>query len=116
MTACEVRTPSHNKLRTDIKIVEAHAEFYVFASIGHAGEPYAVAQSKLQRTLDTAKARVTPTPRALVARTQARLRGGPTAKRMGSIAIHRPELHCGHARTIADRPPLNTPEKLPSIS
>ena len=57
MTACEVRAPSHDKLRTDIKIVEAHAEFYVFASIGHAGEPYAVAQSKLQRTLDTAKAR-----------------------------------------------------------
>jgi len=75
---CELSDSSRARLITDVKAVVADAEAYLDASVGQAGEAYAAARTKLQKTLDTAKTRVAETRLILANKTRAAARATDT--------------------------------------
>ena len=90
MNVCESSDSSRAKLIADVKAVVADAEAYLNASVGQAGEAYAAARTKLERTLETAKARVAETRLVLADKTRAAARATDTyvhEKPWESIAV-----------------------------
>ena len=74
MTNRELMDESRDKLVTDFSAVIADAEDYLAASVGQAGEVYAAARSKLERSLDKARDQATEAQRALIGKTRAAAR------------------------------------------
>ena len=90
MNFCESSDSSRARLITDVKAVVADAEAYLNASVGQAGEAYAAARTRLEKTLDTAKARVAETRVVLTDKTRAAARATDTyvhEKPWESIAV-----------------------------
>jgi ElaB/YqjD/DUF883 family membrane-anchored ribosome-binding protein len=74
MTNRERMDESRDKLLTDLNAVIADAEDYLAASVGQAGEAYAAARRKLERSLDTARAEAAEAQRSLARKTRAAAR------------------------------------------
>jgi len=74
MTAGALQDSSRDKLVTDLKAVVADTAEYLSASVGPAGEAYATARSKLERTLDTAKAQLKEAQRVILEKSRAAAR------------------------------------------
>ncbi len=90
MKCCETNDESQDKLITDVKAVVADADAYLSATIGQTDRAYKEARKKLEETLDTARARVAESHRALADRARAAVRTTDTyvhENPWGSIAI-----------------------------
>ena len=90
MDFCELSDSSRARRITDVKAVVADAEAYLNASVGQAGEAYAAARTKLEKTLDTARAQVAETRLVLADKTRAAVRATDTyvhEKPWESIAV-----------------------------
>jgi ElaB/YqjD/DUF883 family membrane-anchored ribosome-binding protein len=86
----ELSDSSRSRLISDLKAVVTDAEVYLNASVGQAGEAYAAARTKLEKTLEMAKAQVAETRLVLADKTRAAARATDTyvhKKPWESIAV-----------------------------
>jgi ElaB/YqjD/DUF883 family membrane-anchored ribosome-binding protein len=70
MTNRERMDESRDKLLSGFNAVIADAEDYLAASVGQAGEAYATARRKLERSLDTARTQASEAQRLFARRTR----------------------------------------------
>ena len=90
MNFCELSDSNRARLITDVKAVVTDAEAYLNASVGQAGEAYAAARTKLEKTLDTVRAQAAETRLVLADKTRAAARATDTyvhEKPWASIAV-----------------------------